>query len=45
MERIGLAVVAGLTPVAALTEAGIPVVNKAMSTLVPFTELRPVTEV
>jgi len=44
MERIGLAVVAGLTPVAALTEAGIPVVNKAMSTLVPFSELKPVTE-
>jgi hypothetical protein len=43
MEHIGLAVVAGLTPVAALTEAGIPVVNKAMSTLVDFSELKPVT--
>jgi repressor of nif and glnA expression len=44
VERLGLAVVAGLTPVAALTEAGIPVVNKAMSTLVPFSELKPVTQ-
>jgi len=45
MDRIGLAVVAGLTPVAALAEAGIPVVNKAMSTLVEFSEMRPVWEV
>jgi len=45
MDRIGLAVVAGLTPVAALTESGIPVINKAMSTLVEFSEMRPVTEV
>ncbi len=45
MDRIGLAIVAGLTPVAALTESGIPVVNKAMSTLVEFSEMRPVTEV
>jgi len=44
MDRIGLAVVAGLTPVAVLTESGIPVVNKAMSTLVEFSEMRPVTE-
>jgi len=45
MDRIGLAVVAGLTPVAALSESGIPVVNKAMSTLVEFSEMRPVSEV
>ncbi len=44
MERIGFAVVAGLTPIAALTEAGIPVVNKAMSALVPFSQLVPVTD-
>ena len=44
MDRIGLAVVAGLTPVAVLTESGIPVVNKAMSTLVEFSDMRPVTE-
>lgn len=33
-DRIGLAVVGGLTPVAALSEAGIPTTNKAMKTLV-----------
>ncbi|MDH4179000.1 MAG: NrpR regulatory domain-containing protein [Armatimonadota bacterium] len=43
-DRIGLAVVAGLTPVAALTESGIPVQNKAMSTLVDFSDLVPVHE-
>jgi repressor of nif and glnA expression len=41
-ERMGLAVVAGLTPVAALAEAEIPVQNKAMSALVEFSELAPV---
>jgi hypothetical protein len=45
MDRIGLAVVAGLTPVAALAESGIPVVNKAMSALIEFSELVPVYEV
>lgn len=45
MDRIGLAVVAGLTPVAALTEAGIPVVNKAMSTLVKLSDMQPVWDV
>jgi repressor of nif and glnA expression len=44
-DRMGLAVVAGLTPVAALEEAGIPVQSKAMSTLVEFGELVPVGEV
>jgi repressor of nif and glnA expression len=43
-ERIGLAVVAGLTPVAALAENGIPVQNKAMSALVDFSELQPVSD-
>jgi len=42
-ERIGLAVVAGLTPVAALSESGIPVESKAMSALVEFSELVPVS--
>ena len=42
MDRIGLAVVAGLTPVAALAESGIPVQNKAMSALVQLSELVPV---
>ncbi len=41
-DRMGLAVVAGLTPVAALAEAGIPIRNKAMSALVEFSELVPV---
>jgi repressor of nif and glnA expression len=41
-DRMGLAVVAGLTPVAALAEADIPVRNKAMSALVEFSELVPV---
>jgi len=42
MDRIGLAVVAGLTPVAALAESGLTVQNKAMSALVEFSELVPV---
>lgn len=44
MDRMGLAVVAGLTPIAALGEAGIPVQNKAMSALVEFSDLIPVYE-
>ena len=45
MDRIGLAVVAGLTPIAALTESDIPVQNKAMSALVEFSELVPVYDI
>ncbi len=45
MDRIGLAVVAGLTPVAALAESGIQVENKAMSALVEFSELKPIYEI
>jgi len=41
MDRIGLAVVAGLTPIAALAESGLPVQSKAMSALVDFSELVP----
>jgi repressor of nif and glnA expression len=41
MDRIGLAVIAGLTPIAALAEHGIPVHSKAMSALVDFAELVP----
>jgi len=44
-DAIGLAVVAGLTPVAALAETGIPAQNKAMSTLVDFSELQSVYEI
>ncbi len=43
-DRIGLAIVAGLTPIAALAEAGIPVQSKAMSTLIDFSELAPVAD-
>lgn len=42
VDRIGIAVVAGLTPVAAVAEAGIPVQNKAMSALIEVSELKPV---
>ncbi len=42
MDRIGLAVVAGLTPVAALAESGLTVQNRAMSALVEFSDLVPV---
>jgi repressor of nif and glnA expression len=45
MDRIGLAVIAGLTPIAALMESGIPVQSKAMSALVEFGELVPFSEV
>lgn len=45
MDRIGLAVVAGLTPVAALAESGIQAENKAMSALVEFSELKPIYEI
>jgi len=45
MDRLGLAVVAGLTPVAALAESGISVENKAMSALVEFSELLPVYDI
>ncbi len=44
-DRIGLAVVAGLTPVAALIESGIPAQSKAMSTLVDFADLTPVDDI
>jgi repressor of nif and glnA expression len=42
VDRIGIAVVAGLTPIAAVAEAGIPVQNKAMSALIEVSELKPV---
>jgi repressor of nif and glnA expression len=44
-DRIGLAVVAGLTPVAALAESGIPAQSKAMSTLVDFADLLPISKI
>jgi hypothetical protein len=39
IDRVGLAVVGGLTPIAALEEVGIPTVNKAMSGLMDLSEL------
>lgn len=45
MDMVGLVVVAGLTPLAAAHEAGIPVINKAMSATLPFEALRNVSEI
>jgi repressor of nif and glnA expression len=39
MDKAGVVVVGGLNPIAALEEAGIPAVSKAMSTLYQFSEL------
>lgn len=39
--RVGLVVVGGLNPLAAVEEAGIPTTNRAMGTLMPFEELKP----
>jgi hypothetical protein len=37
--RVGLVVVGGLNPLAAVEEAGIPTRNRAMGTLMPFEHL------
>jgi hypothetical protein len=42
--RVGLVVVGGLNPLAAVEEAGIRTLNRAMGTLLPFEELRPFSE-
>jgi len=39
LDRAGMVIVGGLNPIAALEEAGIPTVSKAMSTLFRFSEL------
>jgi repressor of nif and glnA expression len=39
MDKVGVVVVGGLNPIAALEEAGIPAVSKAMSTLYRFSDL------
>lgn len=39
MDKAGVVVVGGLNPIAALEEAGIPAVSKAMSTLYRFSDL------
>jgi repressor of nif and glnA expression len=40
--RVGLIVAAGLNPIAAVEEQGVPTENHAMETLCEFAELRPV---
>lgn len=42
--RIGVAVVGGLTPVAALSEAGIPTINKPMKSLVSAERMKSIWE-
>jgi len=42
VDRLGIAVVGGLTPVAALEETGISTINKAMTGLARFEDLRSV---
>ncbi len=44
LDRAGMIIVGGLNPIAALEEAGIPTVTKAMSTLFNFSELIPFQE-
>ena len=39
MDKAGMIIVGGLNPIAALEEAGIPTISKAMSTLYKFSEL------
>lgn len=45
MDRAGMIIVGGLNPIAALEEAGVPTVSKAMSTLYPFSELVPFQDI
>ena len=42
LGRVGLVVVGGLTPTAALVEGDVPVQNRAMATAVDFARLKPV---
>lgn len=42
--RVGMVVVGGLNPLAAVEEAGIPTGNRAMGTLMPFEQLKPFGE-
>lgn len=44
LDRAGMIIVGGLNPIAALEEAGIPTISKAMSTLYKFSELIPFQE-
>ncbi len=45
LDKAGIIIVGGLNPIAALEEAGIPTVTKAMSTLYPFSELIPFKDI
>ena len=45
MDKAGMVIVGGLNPVAALEEAGIPNVSKAMSTLYKFSDLVRFTDI
>jgi hypothetical protein len=45
IDMAGLVVVGGLTPLAAAHESGIPVINKAMSTTMPFAALQSIWEI
>ncbi len=44
LDRVGVVVAGGLNPLAALSEANIEAENKAMSTLIDFSELQPFEE-
>ena len=44
MDRAGLVVIGGLTPMAAVTERGLEVENHAMSTTCEFSRLIPIDE-
>jgi HTH-type transcriptional regulator, global nitrogen regulator NrpRI len=45
IDKVGMVVVGGLNPVAALEEQGIPTVSKAMSTLFDYSQLVPFSSV
>lgn len=45
IERVGMVIVGGLNPIAAVEEAGIPTESKAMSTLYEFSQLTPFKEI
>lgn len=42
--RVGLVVIGGLNPMAAVEESGIATLNRAMGTLMPFEDLKPFSE-
>lgn len=45
IDRVGMVVIGGLTPMAAVTERGLKVINQAMSMPFPFSRLVPIDEV